>query len=162
MRTQFNQVLLHTLVQSLPTPTYISYFINFKTSTCWNPIITILSTWPNHRSLLQLTASVMHSVPSRLLSSGLDVLLVKGTSQNHLTIIYSVLSNLAFSSTFIALVALAYRKPLWVQALYTFTLREAPLILAMEPVPWTLPRHNVLLLLMLLLLVHLYLSSPPK
>jgi len=57
MQTQFHQVLLHTLIPSLPTLTSISYFINFKTSTCWNPIM--LSTWPNHHSLLGLTSSVM-------------------------------------------------------------------------------------------------------
>jgi len=74
-----------------------------------------LSSWPNHCSLLRLTASVMYSMPSRLLSSALTVLLFKWTPHIQLTIIRSALSNLAISSTFIAQVSLA----LWIQALYS-------------------------------------------
>jgi len=75
-----------------------------------------LHTWLNPRSLLRLTTSVMHTMPSRLLSSALTVLLCK----LHLTIIRSVLSNLAISSTFIAEVSLAYPDTHGIQALHTF------------------------------------------
>jgi len=106
MQTQFNNVLLHTLIPILPTLAPISYY--FNTATCWKQIITILRfTWPNHCSLLLLTTCAMHST------------LFKWTP--HLTIIRSVLSNLAVSSTFIAKVSLAYPKTLWIQPLHTFS-----------------------------------------
>jgi len=104
MRIQFNQVLLHTLIPSLPAS--ISYSISFEISTCWNL---------KHRNLLRLTTSVMHFMPSRLLSSALAVALFKWTPHIHLTIIRSVLSKLSISSTFIAQVLPAYPKILGIQ-----------------------------------------------
>jgi len=127
MQTHFIHVFFHTFIPSLPAPASISYSFNFKTCTCWNPIITIFSLHiPNHRSLLRLITSVMHSVLSWLLSWARAFLLFKWKPHIHLTIFRSVLSNIAISSTFIAQVLLAYPKILGIQALYTFlfTLRE--------------------------------------
>jgi len=122
-----------SLIPSLPTCLYLLLH-SFKTSTCWNPFITILSpTWPNYHSLLYL----MHSMPNRLLSSALAVLVFTWIPHIHPTVNRSVLSKLALSSTFIVQVSLAYPKALWIQALYTslYSLLYPPLMLALEPVP---------------------------
>jgi len=113
-------------------------------SACWNWIIGTLSLHMTKPSLSALSyhiqpqgcqnktkiyICIMHSMPSRPLSSVRAVILFKWTPHIHLTIIRCVLSKLAISSTFIVQVSLACPKTLWKQALYTFpyTLREAPL-----------------------------------
>jgi len=124
MQTQSNQVLFHTIILRFPTPVFISSSFNFKTSTCWNPITTILSVHMTKplQSASSYYTSAVHSLPSQLLSFA-PAILFKGTPHIHLqTIIRSVLPNLATSSTYTVRVSLTAPKTLWIHTLYTFLL----------------------------------------
>src|SRR3989441_6694308 len=69
------------------------------------------------------------TIPSPLLSSSLDLLSFRDTPDIHPTMLFSVLSSLCISSTFIGQVLLPYTSTLCTQALYIFpfTFNEAPL-----------------------------------
>ena len=62
-------------------------------------------------NLLCLTTSAMHPMSSRLSSSALVVVLFKWTPHIHITVIFSVFSNLAIFSIFICHVSLVTCKP---------------------------------------------------
>src|SRR3989441_1697672 len=85
------------------------------------------STCPNHLSLPRLTTLSTPTIPSPLPSSSLDLLSFRDTPD--LTMLFSVLSGLCISSTFIGQVSLPYTSTLCTHALYIFpfTLSEAPL-----------------------------------
>src|SRR3989441_12732173 len=87
------------------------------------------STCPNHLSLPRLTTLSIPTIPSLLLSSSLDLLSFRVTPDIHLTMLFSVLTSICISSTFIGQVSLPYTSTLCTHALYIFpfTLNEAPL-----------------------------------
>src|SRR3989442_11749598 len=68
----------------------------------------LCSTCPNHLSLPRLTTLSTPTIPSPTLSSSLDLLSFRVTSDIHLTILFSVLTSLCISSTFIGQVSLPY------------------------------------------------------
>jgi len=153
-QTQFKQVLLHTLILSLPSSASIFYSINFNSYTRWNPIITF-------RSLrMTKTTAVCFVLPHLWCMHYQTDCLVQHwpfySFSEHLTCTWPsfipvslILPSPPFS--------LKYPKTLWIQVSYTFRFifRKARTG-ALEPVPWTLPRHNVLLLLKLLLILHVH------
>src|SRR5207245_7725429 len=79
--------------------------------------------------LPRLTTVSTPTIHSPLLSSSLDLLSFRDTPDIHLTMLFSVLSSLCISSTFIGQVSLPYTSTLCTHALYIFpfTLNEAPL-----------------------------------
>src|SRR6266516_1792770 len=87
------------------------------------------STCPNHLNLPRLTTLSTLSIPNPCLSSSLVLLSFRVTPAIHLTILFSVLTNLCISSTFIGQVSLPYANILCAHALYIFpfTFKEAPL-----------------------------------
>src|SRR3989441_9425780 len=107
------------------TPPTTSKFLHLETQ---SPA-SLRSTCPNHLSLPRLTTLSTPTIPSPLLSSSLDLLSFRDTPDIHLTMLFSVLSNLCISSTFIGQVSLPYTRTLCTHALYIFpfTLNEAPL-----------------------------------
>jgi len=124
---QNSTISFFTLIPSLPTPASISCSYNFKTSTGWNPIITVLSlymTIPLQSAFSYPICSALNAMPAVAIA----FLFSKRTPHNHLTIIRSVLSNLAISSIYIVQVSLAYPKTLWIRDMYSFpfTLRSSP------------------------------------
>jgi len=133
MHTQFNQVLPRTLI--LPLPQSLTQLpskpLHAETQSS-------LSTWPNHRSLFRINASVVHSLPNCLLSSALAVPLFNCTPHIHLThhSFRSLQSCHIFHILILPYLSLSWPKfhshipqTLWIQTLYTFsfTSREAPL-----------------------------------
>src|SRR6188508_2848941 len=90
----------------LPLPTFpsTSTFVHFLTQSS----SAFLSTCPNHLNLPRLTISVTASILRRFLSSSDVILFFRVTPHIHLTIIFSVLSNLCLSSTFMGHVSLPY------------------------------------------------------
>src|SRR6059036_3649508 len=88
------------------------------------------STCPNHLSLPSLTTLSPPTIPSPRLSSSLDLLSFIVTPDIHLTMLFSVLTSLCISSTFIGQVSLSYTSTLCTDALYIFpfTFNDAPLV----------------------------------
>src|SRR3989441_5878223 len=109
----------------LLTPPTTSKFLHLETQSS----ASLRSTCPNHLSLPRLTTSSTHSMPSPHLSSSLGLLSFSVTPDIHLTILFSVLTSLCISFTFIGQVSLPYTSTLCTHALYIFpfTLKEAPL-----------------------------------
>src|SRR3989442_12276865 len=66
------------------------------------------STCPNHLRLPRLTTLSTPTIPSPRLSSSLDLLSFRVTPDIHLTMLFSVLSSLFLSTTFIGHVSLPY------------------------------------------------------
>src|SRR5437899_4484236 len=85
------------------------------------------STCPYHLSRPRLTTLSTLSIPKPCLSSSHILLSFRVTPDIHLTILFSVLSSLCMSTTFIAHVSLPYTNTLCTHALYIFpfTLKEA-------------------------------------
>src|SRR5437867_11272525 len=79
------------------TPPTTSKFLHLETQ---SPA-SLCSTCPNHLSLPRLTTLSTPTIPSLLLSSPLDILSFRDTPDIHLTMLFSVLSILCISSTFI-------------------------------------------------------------
>src|SRR6059036_1492024 len=63
------------------------------------------STCPNHLSLPRLTTLSTPTIPSPRLSSSLNLLSCRVTPDIHLTMLFSVLTSLCISSTFISQVS---------------------------------------------------------
>src|SRR3989442_11462878 len=113
------------LVLPFLTPPTAIKFLHLETQ---SPA-SLRSTCPNHLSPPRLTALSTPTIPSLLLSSSLDLLSFRVTPDIHLTMLFSVLTSLCISSTFIGQVSLSYTSTLFTHALYifSFTLNEAPL-----------------------------------
>src|SRR3989442_7072592 len=79
------------------TPPTTSKFLHLETQSS----ASLRSTCPNHLSLPRLTTSSTPSIPSPSLSSSLDLLSFRVTPDIHLTILFSVLTSLCISFTFI-------------------------------------------------------------
>src|SRR3989442_13659212 len=107
------------------TPPTTTKFLHLETQ---SPA-SLRSTCPNHLSLPRLTTLSTPTIPSLLLSSSLNLLSFRVTPDIQLTILFSVLTSLCISSTFIGQVSLPYTSTLCIHALYIFpfTLHEAPL-----------------------------------
>src|SRR2546425_1139905 len=106
------------------TPPTTSKFLHLKPQ---SPA-SLRSTYPNHLSLPRLTTLSTPTIPSPLLSSSLDLLSFRDTPDIHLTMLFSILSSLCVSSTFIGQVSLPYTSTLCTHALYfPFTFNEARL-----------------------------------
>src|SRR5437899_559300 len=107
------------------TPPTTSKFLHLETQSPDS----LPSTCPNHLSLPRLTTLSTPAIPIPRLSSSLDLLSCRITPDIHLTMLFSVLTSLCISSTFIGQVSLAYTSTLCTHALYIFpfTLNEAPL-----------------------------------
>src|SRR6184192_1028445 len=88
------------------------------------------STCPNHLSLPRLTTLSTPTTSSPRLSFSLDVLSFRVTPDIKLTMLFSVLTSLCISSSFIGQVSLPYTSLLCTHALYIFpfTFNEAPLV----------------------------------
>src|SRR6266516_4187916 len=86
-------------------------------------------TCPNHLILPRLTTLSTLSIPNPCLSTSLVLLSFRVTPDIHLIILFSILTNLCISSTFIGQVSLPYTSTLCTHALhiFPFTLKEAPL-----------------------------------
>src|SRR6184192_4899492 len=108
------------------TPPTTSKFLHLKTQSS----ASLRSTCPNHLNLPRLTTLSTPTIPSPHLSSSLDLLSFRVTPDIHLTMLFSVLSGLCISSTFVGQVSLPYTSTLCTHALYIFpfTLNEAPLV----------------------------------
>src|SRR5437899_2354005 len=109
----------------LLTPPTTSKFLHLETQSS----ASLRSTCPNHLSLPRLTTLSTPTIPSPSLSSSLDLLSFRVTPDIHLTMLFSILTSLCISSTFIGQVSLPYTSTLCIHALYIFpfTLSEAPL-----------------------------------
>src|SRR5437899_3317504 len=106
-------------------PPSTSKFLHLETQSS----ASLRSTCPNHLSLPRLTTLSTPTIPSPRLSSSLDLLSFRVTPDIHLTMLFSVLTSLCISSTFIGQVSLPYTSTLCTHALYIFhfTINEAPL-----------------------------------
>src|SRR3989442_2862257 len=115
-------VFLCLLFLTLPTT---SKFLHLETQ---SPAF-LRSTCTNHLSLPRLTTLSTPTIPSPLLSSSLDLLFFRVTPDIHLIMLFSVLTSLCISSTFIDQVSLPYTSTLCTHALYIFPFifNEAPL-----------------------------------
>src|SRR2546425_486960 len=107
------------------TPPTTSKFLHLETQSS----ASLRSTCQNHLSLPRLATSSTPSIPSPRLSSSLGLLSFRVTPDIHLTILFSVLTSLCISLTFIGQVSLPHTSTLCTHALYifSFTLNEAPL-----------------------------------
>src|SRR5437867_13187048 len=108
------------------TPPTISKFLHLETQ---SPA-SLHSTCPNHLSLPRLTTLFTPTIPSPCLSSLLDLLSFRVTPDIHLTMLFSIITSLCISSTFISQVSLPYTSTLCTHALYIFpfTFNEASLV----------------------------------
>src|SRR3989442_10528627 len=108
------------------TPPTTSKFLHLETQ---SPA-SLRSTCPTHLSLPRPTTLSTPTIPSPRLSSSLDLLPFRDTPDIHLTMLFSVLSSLCISSTFIGQVSLPYTSTLCTHALYmfSFNFNEAPLV----------------------------------
>src|SRR3989441_7823702 len=106
-----------------PSPPTNSKFLHLETQSS----ASLHSTCPKHLSLPRLTTLSTPTIPSPRLSSSLDLLSFRVTPDIHLTILFSVLTSLCISFTFIGQVSLPYTSTLCTHALYIFpfTLNEA-------------------------------------
>src|SRR2546425_5451176 len=87
------------------TPPTTTKFLHLETQSS----ASLCSTCPNHLSLPRLTtSSSTPSIPSPHLSFSLDLLSFKVTPDIHLTMLFSVLTSLCISFTFISQVSLPY------------------------------------------------------
>src|SRR5437867_12026761 len=86
------------------TPPTTSKFLHLETQSS----ASLHSTCPHHLSLPRLTTSSTLSIPSPSLNSSLGLLSFKVTPDIHLTILFSVLTSLCISYTFIGQVSLQY------------------------------------------------------
>src|SRR6266516_157612 len=122
----------HSLHVFLPLPFFIppitSKFLHLETQS----LSSLRSTCPNHLNLPRLTTLSTPSIPNPCLSSSLVLLSFRVTPDIHLTILFSVLTSLCISSTFIGQVSLPYTRTLCTHALYIFpfTLKEALLVVS--------------------------------
>src|SRR3989442_1038536 len=116
-----HHVFLHLPFLAPPTT---SKFLHLETQSS----ASLHSSCPNHLSLPRLTTSSTPTIPSPSLSPSYDLLSFKVTPDIHLTMLFSVLTSLFVSSTFIGQVSLPYTSTLCTHALYIcpFTLNEAP------------------------------------
>src|SRR5437899_12636099 len=89
------------------TPPTSSKFLHLETQ---SPA-SLRSTCPNHLSLPRLTTLSTPSIPSPCLSSSLGILSFRVTPDIHLTMLFSVLTSLCISSTFIGQVSLPHTAP---------------------------------------------------
>src|SRR5437867_5648256 len=96
------------------TPPTTSKFLHLETQSSDS----LRSTCPNHLSLPRLTNLSTPTIPSPHLSSSLDLLSFRVTPDIHLTMLFSVLTSLCISSTFIGQVSLPYTSTLCTHALY--------------------------------------------
>src|SRR3989441_12058657 len=105
---------------------WVSNFLHLETQSS----ASLRSTCPNHLNLPRLTTLSTHPIPSPRLSSSLDLLSFRVTPDIHLTMLFSVLTSLCISFTFIGQVSLPYTSTLCTHALYIFpfAFNEAPLI----------------------------------
>src|SRR3989442_1126304 len=95
-----------------------------------NPIINLLTFhMPKPSQPATPNNSIHTTIPSPRLSSSLDLLSFRVTPDIHLIMLFSVLTSLFISTTFIGQVSLPYTSSLCTHALYIFpfTLNEAPL-----------------------------------
>src|SRR3989442_14485220 len=108
------------------TPPTTSKFLHLETQ---SPA-SLRSTCPNHLSLPRITTLSTPTIPSPHLSSSLDLLSFRVNPDIHLTMLFSVLTSLCISSTFIGQVSLPYTSTLCTHALYIFpfTFNEALLV----------------------------------
>src|SRR3989442_2854166 len=108
------------------TPPATSKFLHLETKSS----AYLRSTCPNHLSLPGLTTLSTPTTPSPRMSSSLDLLSFRVTPDIHLTMLFSVLTSLCISSTFIAQVSLPYTSTLCTHPLYIFpyTFNEARLV----------------------------------
>src|SRR6266516_3167579 len=106
------------------TPPTTSKFLHLEIQSS----ASLRSTCPNHLNLPRLTTLSTLSIPNPCLSSSLVLLSFRFTPDIHLTILFSVLTNLCISPTFIGQVLLPYTSTLCTHALYIFpfTFKEAP------------------------------------
>src|SRR5207247_10126817 len=118
----FMSFFTHSILVFLPlrflltTPT-TSKFLHFETQSS----ASLRSTCPNHLSLPRLTTPSTPTIPSPRLSSSLDLLSFRVTPDIHLTMLFSVLTSLCISSTFIGQVSLPYtlhKHPLYTRSIY--------------------------------------------
>src|SRR6188768_697134 len=102
----FMSLVTHCNHVFLPLPTFpsTSTFVHFLTQSS----SAFLSTCPNHLNLPHLTISVTASILRLFLSSSDVIIFFRVTPHIHLTIIFSVLSYLCLSSTFMGHVSLPY------------------------------------------------------
>src|SRR3989441_3573123 len=98
---------------TLPT---ISKFLHLETQ---SPA-SLRSTCPNHLSLPRLITLSTPTIPSPRLSSSLDLLSFTVTPHIHLTMLFSVLTSLFISTTFIGQVSLPYAITVYTHVLYIF------------------------------------------
>src|SRR3989442_1537698 len=122
-------VVTHSTHVFLPlpflAPPSISKFLHLETQSS----AFLRSTCPNNLRLPHLTTLSTPTIPSPHLSSSLDLLSFRVTPDIHITMLFSVLTSLCISSTFIGQVSLPYKSTLCIHALYIFpfTFNEAPL-----------------------------------
>src|SRR3989441_4098673 len=108
-------------------PPTTSKFLHLETQSS----ASLRSTCPNHLSLPRLTTLSTPTIPSPRLSFSLDLLSFRVTPDIHLTMLFSVLTSLCISSTFIGQVSLPYTstlcRPTHALYIFPFTPNEAPL-----------------------------------
>src|SRR6266516_5883615 len=116
----FMSAATHSLHVFLPlpffTPPITSKFLHLETQS----LSTLRSRCPNHLNLPRLTTLSTPSIPNPCLSSSPVLLSFRVTPDIHLTILFSVLTSLCISSTFIGQVSLPYTSTLCIHALYIF------------------------------------------
>src|SRR5207247_7018955 len=124
-KTTFTQSIHVFLGLPFLTPHTTSKFLHLETQSPSS----LRFTCPNHLSLPRLTTLSTPTIPSPCLSSLLDLLSFRVTPDIHLTMLFSVLTRLCISSSFVGQVSLPYTSTLCTHALYIFpfTLNEAPL-----------------------------------